>query len=189
MRFAVPLCCPSAAPPHSRRLLVPGGCCTCFRPSTVPGDAAELLSLLLLFNFGSAYRAAKVKFKEGFAVVPISSQVTLLLRPGSELPVPVLLPPGCSLTCAFSFFRANTGSVPNAPHHLLPAETLQLWGNAHKLFCCDAFLDLPKFSLAIFPWLQTVLILATIVQHRGEVKRGGCVKGLLVTFPKQQGRC
>lgn len=69
----MPLCCPSAAPPDSRGLLVPGECCTCFRPSTVPGEAAELFSLSLLFNFGSAYRAAKLKFKEGFAVVSISS--------------------------------------------------------------------------------------------------------------------
>lgn len=73
------------------------------------------------------------------------------------------------------------GSVPNVP---LVTSCLQrdpallrLWGNAYKSVCCDAFLDLPKFSLTIFPWLQTVLILVTIVRHREEVKRGGRVKG------------
>lgn len=143
----MPLCCPSAAPPDSRGLLVPGECCTCFRPSTVPGEAAELFSLLLLFNFGSACRAAKVKFKEGFAVVPISSQVTLPLRPGSEPPVPALLPAGLLADVCLHLFQSKHASVS---HHLLPAETLPCCSCGEmqtNRFAAMVFWTFPNFHL------------------------------------------
>lgn len=99
--------------------------------------------------------------------------------------------PACQAArwCVPSPFSEQTRLSVSSPPACRDPALLQLWGNADKLVCCDGFLDLPKFSLAIFPWLQTVLILATIVQHREEVNCGGCVKGLLVTFPKQQERC